>query len=210
MCGRRWKKCSTERDAKARRAPDLVDRDFGADRPDELWVGDISYIAVGAGWYYVAVVLDACSRKVVGWAMGDRRKAELAVSALSMALANRRYPKGVVHHSDQGSEYTSNAFRGLCAAAGVRMSMGSVGDAYDNAMCESFFATLERELVHRTRFENSGEARREIFSFIEGFYNRRRLHTAIRDFAPAEYERRLATKMAASRDRRNTGREIGN
>jgi putative transposase len=133
---------TTIRDERVRPAADLVDRDFTAEKPDQLWVADITYIATWTGFLYLAVVLDACSRKIVGWAMGCDLRAQLVVDALNMAIGRRR-PREVIHHSDQGSQYTSVAFGLRCREAGVRPSMGSVGDAYDNAMCESFFATLE-------------------------------------------------------------------
>ncbi|HDO52122.1 MAG TPA: IS3 family transposase, partial [Rhizobiales bacterium] len=133
---------TTFRDQRVRPACDLVDRNFYADEPDRLWVADITYVPTWAGFLYLAVVLDAFSRRIVGWAMGHNLKAQLVLDALNMALTQRR-PIDVIHHSDQGSQYTSVAFGLRCKKAGVRPSMGSVGDAYDNAMCESFFATLE-------------------------------------------------------------------
>ena len=140
---RRFKTATTRKDAKARPAPDLVNRNFSADGPDQLWVADITHVPTWAGWLYLAVVLDAWSRRIVGWAMAPHMRAELVEGALAMAISNRK-PKGrVVHHSDQGSQYTSLAFGKRCREAGIVQSMGSVGDAYDNAMCESFFATLE-------------------------------------------------------------------
>jgi putative transposase len=174
-----------------RQAPDLVDRNFTAEKPDLLWVADITYVPTAAGFLYLGVVLDACSRRIVGWAMSTRLVTQLVLDALEMALATRR-PNGVIHHSDQGSQYTSIAFGQRCREAGVRPSMGSVGDAYDNAMCESFFATLECELLDRRRFKSQAEARRAIFEFIEGFYNRRRRHSALGYLSPADYEHRLA------------------
>jgi len=147
-----------------RQAPDLVDRNFTAEKPDLLWVADITYVPTAAGFLYLGVVLDACSRRIVGWAMSTRLVTQLVLDALEMALATRR-PNGVIHHSDQGSQYTSIAFGQRCREAGVRPSMGSVGDAYDNAMCESFFATLECELLDRRRFKSQAEARRAIFEF---------------------------------------------
>ena len=139
---------TTRRNKDARPAPDLVDRDFTAAGPNQLWIADITFIPTAAGFLYLAVVLDAWSRKVVGWAMTNHLRAELVVEALQMAVGQRR-PKDVIHHSDQGSQYTSLAFGKRCKEAGVRPSMGSVGDAYDNAMCESFFATLKCELLDR-------------------------------------------------------------
>jgi putative transposase len=153
-----------------RQAPDLVERNFTAEAPDRLWVADITYIPTWAGFLYLAVVLDAYSRRIVGWSMATTLAKQLVLDALNMALATRR-PRQVIHHSDQGSQYTSIEFGRRCRDAGVRPSMGSVGDAYDNAMCESFFATLECELLARSRFKTQAEARHTIFEFIEGFYN---------------------------------------
>jgi putative transposase len=179
---------TTLRDSRARPAPDLVQREFAADGPDRLWVADITYIATWAGFLYLAVVLDAFSRRIVGWAMANHLRTSLVLGALDMALAQRR-PSDVVHHSDQGSQYTSIAFGARCRQAGVRPSMGSVGDCYDNAMCESFFATLECELLDRHRFRSQAEARMAVFEFIEGWYNPRRRHSAIGYLSPRDYER---------------------
>ena len=186
---RRFRIGTTKRDAGARAAPDLVRRDFSAGGPDQLWVADITQVRTWAGWLYLAVVLDVWSRRIVGWAMAPRMPAELVGDALTMAITCRR-PKGpVIHHSDQGSQYTSLGFGRRCREAGVVQSMGSVGDAYDNAMCESFFATLECELLDRRQFPTVAEARREVFRFIEGFYNTRRLHSALGYRSPANFER---------------------
>jgi len=179
---------TTVRDG-ARQAPDLVERDFTAERPNLLWVADITYIPTWAGFLYLAVALDAFSRRIVGWAMATTLHTQLVLDALNMALATRR-PKDVVHHSDQGSQYTSIAFGKRCREAGVRPSMGSVGDAYDNAMAESFFATLECELLDRRRFKTQAEARMAVFEFIEGFYNPRRRHSSLGYLSPVDYERR--------------------
>jgi putative transposase len=173
-----------------RPAPDLVDRNFTAEKPDQLWVADITYVPTSAGFLYLAVVLDACSRRIVGWSMATTLATSLVLDALDMALSTRR-PNEVIHHSDQGSQYTSLEFGRRCREAGVRPSMGSVGDAYDNAMCESFFATLECELLARRRFKTQAEARMALFQFIEGFYNRRRRHSSIGYLSPVDYERRL-------------------
>jgi putative transposase len=179
---------TTVRDG-GRKAPDLVDRNFAAAAPDRLWVADITYIPTWAGFLYVAVVLDAFSRRIVGWSMSTTLATQVVLDALNMALAKRR-PNDVIHHSDQGSQYTSIGFGLRCREAGVRPSMGSVGDAYDNAMCESFFATLECELLARCRFRTQAEARNEVFTFIEGFYNPRRRHSSIGYLSPVDYERR--------------------
>jgi putative transposase len=178
---------TTRRDKEARPAPDLVDRDFNAVGPDKLWVADITFVPTAKGFMYLAVVLDAWSRKIVGWSMANHLRTELVLEALEMAIGQRR-PGDVIHHSDQGSQYTSLAFGGRCREAGVRPSMGSVGDAYDNAMCESFFATLECELLEHRRFASQAEAKMACFSFIEGWYNPVRLHSALGYRSPMAYE----------------------
>ena len=178
---------TTRRDKEARPAPDLVDRNFVAARPNQLWVADITFVPTASGFLYLAVVLDAWSRKVVGWSMANHLRTELVLDALEMAIGQRR-PDGVIHHSDQGSQYTSLAFGKRCREAGVRPSMGSVGDAYDNAMCESFFATLQCELLERRRFASQAEAKMACFSFIEGWYNPARLHSALGYRSPMAYE----------------------
>ncbi len=171
-----------------------VERKFAAPGPNRLWVADITFVPTASGFLYLAVVLDAWSRKIVGWAMANHIRAELVVDALEMAIGQRR-PGDVIHHSDQGSQYTSLAFGNRCREAGVRPSMGSVGDAYDNAMCESFFATLECELLERRRFDSQAEAKMACFSFIEGWYNPVRLHSALGYQSPMAYE---AAKEAAT------------
>jgi putative transposase len=184
---RKWK-TTTVRDCDARPAPDLVDRNFVAPGPNRLWVADITYIPTWAGFLYLAVVLDAFSRRIVGWAMATHLRTELVLEALNMALWQRR-PTAVIHHSDQGTQYTSIAFGMRCREAGVRPSMGSVGDCFDNAMCESFFATLECELLDRTSFRTQVQARMAVFEFIEGWYNPHRRHSAIDYLSPINYER---------------------
>ena len=184
---RKWV-TTTTRDPEARPVPDLVQRDFTVDGPDRLWVADITYVPTGAGFLYLAVVLDAWSRRVVGWAMATHLRTELELAALDMALAQRR-PHGVIHHSDHGCQYTAIAYGQRCLAFGVRPSMGSVGDAYDNALCESFFATLECELLDRERFRTPAEACRALFDFIEGWYNPHRRHSALDYESPLRYER---------------------
>ncbi|AGC44953.1 IS5 family transposase orfB [Myxococcus stipitatus DSM 14675] len=183
---------TTRRDEVARPAADLVKRRFEASRPDELWVADITYIPTWAGFLYLAVVLDVWSRKVVGWAMATNLKAELVIAALDMAVAQRQ-PRDVIHHSDQGCQYTSLGFGQRCGQAGVRPSMGSVGDAYDNALCESFFASLECEPLDRRTFRTHSEGRMAVFQYIEGWYNLRRRHSALSYQSPANYENRYRT-----------------
>jgi len=186
---------TTRRAMDARPAPDLVERDFRAAGPNELWVADITYVPTWTGFLYVAVVLDVWSRRVVGWAMASHLRKELVLDALNMAVEQRR-PAGVIHHSDQGAQYTSVAFGLRCKEAGVRPSMGSVGDCYDNALAESFFATLECELLDREVFRTQGAARLAVFDFIEGWYNPHRRHSALGQISPREFERRhwAATK----------------
>jgi len=188
---RKWV-TTTRRDRDARPAPDLVKREFEADGPDKLWVADITYVPTWSGFLFLAVVLDAWSRRVVGWAMATHLRTELVLDALDMAVGQRR-PTNVIHHSDQGTQYTSIAFGLRCREMGVRPSMGSVGDAYDNAMCESFFATLECELLDRRRFTNQAEARMAVFEFIEGWYNPHRRHSALDYLSPVNYERSQLT-----------------
>jgi putative transposase len=185
---------TTFRDERVRPACDLVDRNFHVDRPNRLWVADITYIPTWAGFLYLAVVLDAFSRRIVGWAMDHDLKAQLVLDALNMALTQRR-PLDVIHHSDQGSQYTAIGFGLRCKEAGVRPSMGSVGDAYDNAMCESFFATLECELLDRRKFPTKAEARMAVFQFIEGWYNPGRRHSALGYQSPINYERSTRTRL---------------
>jgi putative transposase len=171
-------------------APDLVQRDFTASEPNALWVADVTYVPTGEGWLYLSIVLDAWSRRVVGWAMGDTLRTQLVVDALDMAMWNRRPTAEVIHHSDRGAQYTRLAFGRRCREAGVVPSMGSVGDAYDNALAEAFFATLETELLQRHTFATRRAARLALFEFIEGWYNSHRRHSALDYLSPAEFEQR--------------------
>lgn len=181
---------TTIRSERARPAADLVARDFTAEAPNQLWVADITYIPTAVGFLYLAVVLDAFSRRIVGWSMASHLRTALVLAALEMALEQRK-PDGVIHHSDQGCPYTSIAFGARGRVAGVRPpSMGSVGDCYDNALCESFFATLECELLDRERFETRAQARMAVFEFIEGWYNPHRRHSALAYQSPIAYEKK--------------------
>ena len=189
-CHRRRGPRTTRRNRDMAPAPDLVNRDFVASAPDRLWVADITYVPTWAGFLSLAVVLDACSRRVVGWAMAEHLRTELVVEAVEMALWQRRPPGGVIHHSDQGSQYASLIFGRRLREAGMTASMGSRGDCFDNAMAESFFATLECELLARRRFPTRTAARLALFDYIEGFYNTHRRHSALGYLSPAAYERR--------------------
>lgn len=197
---------TTVRDG-GRQAPDLVDRAFTADAPNVLWVADITYVPTWMGFLYLAVVLDVFSRRIVGWSMSSTLHVTVVLDALSMALMMRR-PRGVIHHSDQGSQYTSIEFGNRCRKAGVRPSMGSVGDCYDNAMAESFFATLECELLDRSRFKTHAQARNAIFDFIEGFYNPQRRHSSLGYVSPVAFERKHEA-CAASPDARDPAAVLG-
>ena len=186
---RRRRVTTTKRDPDHRPAHDWVRRNFFVEKPNELWVADITFLPTLAGFLFLAVVLDAWSRRIVGWAFCADLKSRVVLDALDMALAARK-PENVIHHSDPGSHYTSLAFGNRCKDAGVRPSTGSVGDAYDNAMCESFFATLECELLDPNRLRSHSEARMAVFHFIEGFYNPSRRHSALGYLSPIEYERK--------------------
>jgi putative transposase len=172
--------------------PDLVGREFAVERPDRLWVADITYIRTGEGFLYLAVVLDACTRRIVGWSMRRTLETEIVTSALDMALARRQPGAGLIHHSDRGSQYTSFAFGHRCREAGIAPSMGAVGSAYDNAMAESFFASLECELLDLRHFATREQAQVAVFDYLEAWYNPRRRHSALAYASPAEFERRFA------------------
>jgi putative transposase len=161
---------TTQRDSSAVAAKDLVKRDFQVCAPDRLWVADITYIPTWSDTLYLAIALDAYSRRIVGWAMETYLRAELVLKALELAYA-QRVPAQVIHHSDHGVQYTSVAFGQRCKEMGIRLSMGTVGDCFDNAMAESFFASLECELLDRRKFKDPSEARLAVFEYIEGFYN---------------------------------------
>ena len=185
---------TTQRNKRERPAPDLVKRKFVAADINQLWVADMTYIPTWQGFVYLAVVTDVFSRKVVGWAFGEQMTADLVVAALNMALLTRK-PAAVIHHSDQGSQYTSIAFGNRCQEMGVRPSMGTVGDAYDNAMAESFFASLECELIDRRVWQTKTEARLAIFTWIEAWYNPRRRHSGIGYMSPNNFELKHAQQQ---------------
>lgn len=194
---RRRRSGLTMRDPKATPAPDLVNRHFAASAPDRVWVADITQHRTWEGWLYLAVVVDAWSRKVVGWAMANHVRAELVVEALEMAVAVRRPERGVVHHSDQGCQYTSLAFGRALRVSGVTGSMGTAGDCFDNALAESFFATLQTELLDRHHWSTRRQLQGAIFDFIEAFYNPRRRHSSLAYLSPVNYEKMHRAAPAA-------------
>lgn len=183
-------KVTTNSDHKRPVAPNLVKRNFTADAPDRLWTGDITYIPTAEGWLYLAVVLDVYSRRIVGWSMNHRMTDDLVVAALKNALLRRRAMAGFIFHTDRGSQYCSKRFRALVAGCGGTQSMSATGCCYDNAITESFFGTLKRELVHHCSFRSRQEAQSRIFRYIEGFYNRKRRHSSLGYVSPEEFEQR--------------------
>ena len=188
---KRWK--TTIRIPGITPATDLVERQFRPTSPNLVWVADITYLRTGEGWLYLAAVQDAYSRQIVGWSMATHMRATLVVDALQMALARRRPGPGLIHHSDQGSQYVSLAFGRAARQAGIAVSMGSAGDAYDNAVAETFFATLKTELVNRRSWPSRLELQSAVFEYIEAFYNRRRRHSTLGMVSPAEYEQTQKT-----------------
>lgn len=183
-------------------ADNLLDREFTRSEPDSGWVSDITYIATQEGWVYLAVVIDLFSRRVVGHAVDDRLKSSLALEALEMALGNRggsadasqngeRF-KGLLHHSDRGVQYAALPYRAVLEAQGITASMSRTGNCYDNAVAESFFATLKRELIHRQQYATRASARQSVFEWIEIFYNRQRRHSALGYLSPADFEKQRA------------------
>jgi putative transposase len=192
-CGGRRRKARTTMRSRTERtppAPDLVKRNFTPAplAPDRLWVADITYVRTWEGWLYLAFVLDTYSRRIVGWSMSNNLKTELVLDAVNMAIYTRRPQPGLIHHSDRGSQYTSVEFGSRLREEGLLPSMGSVADAYDNSMAESFVSTLKRELIRRHSWPNRQTARTAIFEYIEGFYNTRRRHSALGHLSPSDYE----------------------
>jgi putative transposase len=188
-------KNTTVRVPGVRIAEDLVDRNFAAGAPNRCWVADITYLRTWEGWLYLVAVQDLYSRRIVGWAMADHMRTELVCDALQMALAHRRPDPGLIWHSDQGSQFVSLAFGQQARAAGIAQSMGSKGDCFDNAVAESFFATLKKELVHRRSWPSKAELRTEIFDYIEVFYNRERRHSRLGQLSPVQYEKMITEDL---------------
>lgn len=197
-CPQRFRRTTIPAEAPAARPPDLVQRAFRPAGPDRLWVADITYVRTWEGWLYLAVILDAFSRRVVGWALADHLRTELATDALARALASRRPASGLIHHSDRGGQYLSAAYLARLAVYEARSSVGRPGTCWDNAVAESFFATLKTELLHRAVWPTRQRARSAVFQYIEGFYNRHRRHSTLGYRSPAEYEehQRAATLAA--------------
>jgi putative transposase len=179
---------TTKRNKAHRAAPNRLKRDFSADRVDQKWLADITYIPTGEGWLYLAAILDLFSRRIVGWSMSDRMTTDLTLAALGMALEQRRPGADLIHHSDQGSQYTDSRYQDMLGAHGIQPSMNSVGSWYDNAPMESFFGTLKREWVHHCSYQDRREARPDVFYYIEGFYNRNRLHSSLGYLSPEAHE----------------------
>jgi transposase InsO family protein len=179
---------TTKRNRKHPVAPNLLKRDFVAERPNEKWLSDITYIPTQEGWLYLAAILDLYTRSIVGWAMSDRITSELTISALKMALRQQQPLPGLLHHSDQGSQYTDHDYQALLKGHGIQVSMNGVGSWYDNAPMESFFGTLKSELVHHRVYCTREEARTDLFFYVEAFYNRRRRHSALDYLSPHAYE----------------------
>jgi putative transposase len=189
---------TTQRDRRAAPARDPVKRQFHAAGPNQLWVADMTYVPTWAGFLCLAVIIDEWSRRVVGWSMGERMAAELVLSALNMALSQRK-PHEVIHHSDPGSQYTRLAFGERCKPMGVRPSMGTIENAYNNAMAERIFASLEAELIERSSFESKAQARMAVFTLIDGRYNPRRGHSGLGELSPLNFERSLQTRFNPKR-----------
>ena len=187
-CQKRWRK-TTVADPEAEAAKDLIQRHFGPCKEiDRRYVGDITYVATWEGWSYLATVIDLASRKVVGWSLADHMRTELVEDALTMAFANRAPEKGVIFHSDRGCQYTSRDFAELARSNGIVLSVGRKGECWDNAVAESFFATIKRELIDTRSWPTRTGLRRAVFEYIEGWYNTRRLHSSLGYRSPADYE----------------------
>ena len=197
-CKRRWRKTTIQDPAASAADLDLIQRHFGpCEVLDARYVGDITYIATWEGWAYLATVIDLASRRVVGWALADHMRTELVSDALESAFGSRRPGPGLIFHSDRGCQYTSKDFRELAEAHGVTLSLGRKGDCFDNAVAESFFATIKRELIDRQAWPTIAGLRRAVFNYIEGWYNTRRLHSSLGYLSPAEYEATIHEETAA-------------
>jgi transposase InsO family protein len=189
---RRFRVCTTDSRHNLPVAPNRLDQKFAAERPNQIWLADITYVPTSEGWLYLAVVLDLFTRKIVGWAMRDHMRAELTIAALTMAIQRQKPPPGLIHHSDRGSQYAAADYRKALCAAGMIQSMSRKGNCWDNAPMESCFGTMKTELVHQACYKTRDAARHDLFAYIEGYYNRMRLHSAIGYITPEQAERQAA------------------
>lgn len=201
--GRKFKPVTTQADPEGPVFPDLVNQDFTTEKPNKIWVGDITYLETAEGFVYLATVIDLFSRKVVGWAMGDTLEAKLAVDALKMAVRHRWPEAGVIFHSDRGCQYTSQLFRDTCVDYGVRQSMGRTGCCYDNAVAESFFHSMKVEWLHCHEFQSREEVRQVVFEYIESYYNKRRRHSTLGYLSPETFEKRFHKREKEMASRHN-------
>lgn len=189
---RRYRVCTTDSKHSLPVAANLLDQNFAAEKPDQVWLADITYIPTSEGWLSLAVILDLFTRKVLGWAMREHMRAELTLAALTMAIQRRRPGPGLIHHSDRGSQYAAGDYRKILHAAAITRSMSRKANCWDNAPMESFFGTLKTELVHQHEYPDREAARRDLFGYIEGYYNRRRIHSAIGYITPKQADRKTA------------------
>jgi putative transposase len=191
LCAKQHKRyhSTTKRNRAHRAAPNLLKRNFTTERPNQVWLSDITYIPTQEGWLYLAAVLDLYARRIVGWAMADRMTSDLTLAALGMALRQRQPQLTLLHHSDQGSQYTDGQYQALLREHGIQVSMNGAGTWYDNAPMESFFGTLKSERVHHIEYCARNQARTDLFQYLEGFYNPRRRHSSLGYLSPANYER---------------------
>jgi len=191
-------KTTTKRNKAHAVAPNLLDRNFEAEQPDEKWLADITYIATREGWLYLGAIMDLYTRRIVGWAMSDRMTSDLTIAALEMALLQRQPDAGLLHHSDQGRQYTDRKYQALLRDHGIRASMNGTGSWYDNAPMESFFGTLKCELVYHHAYQTRDEAKTDVFNYIESFYNRRRRHSALAYLSPEVCEQLFHSEAPTS------------
>ncbi len=192
---KRYKVNTTDSNHNLPIAPNLLERDFYASYPDEKWVGDITYIPTNEGWLYLATVIDLYSRRIVGWSMDDNMKTSLVNDALTMALISRKPPKGLIWHTDRGSQYASYSHRDLLELHGIEQSMSRKGNCWDNAVAESFFHTLKTELIYHEVYETRAQANQSIFEWIEVYYNRQRMHSANNNLSPVEFEEKMMLQV---------------
>ena len=192
ITARRFRTCTTDSRHDWPIAPNRLNQNFAADRPNQVWLADITYVPTSEGWLYLAVVLDLFTRKIVGWAMRNHMRAELTIAALTMAIQRQKPPPGLIHHSDRGSQYAATDYRKVLDGAAMIQSMSRKGNCWDNAPMESCFGTIKTELVHHARYPTREAARHDLFAYIEGYYNRQRLHSALGYITPEQAERQAA------------------